>query len=81
LSKRDIERGWLFQPSEALRDQRRLLGQHRIVELEVNPDATRFTWCCDAAPCFSGDEGPSSDFPDNEATAQQLGVDAAMPRS
>jgi len=51
--------------------------QQRIVEFQIDTCAARLGCRGDAAARFAGNERAPSDFADDEATAQQFGVDPA----
>ena len=70
LPQSGIERGRFLQSVQALCDERRLIGKHRVVELEIDPDAARLAWRCHAAPGITGDEGAPAYFADDKPAAQ-----------
>ena len=80
LSQCGIERRRFLQAIQAFCDERGLVGQHRIIEFEVDPDVARLTGRRHAAPGIARDERAPADFADDKAAAQQLGVDAARRR-
>jgi hypothetical protein len=57
-----------------------LIGKHRVVELEVNPDATRLARRRYTALSIARDEGAPAYFADDKPAAQELGVDTARRR-
>src|SRR3974390_2049734 len=75
-----IELRRFLQSVQAFCDERRLIGTHRVIELEVNPYAARLARRRDAALGITGDECAAADFADDKAAAQQLCVDTARPR-
>ena len=70
LPQRGIERRKFVQAIQAVCDQRGLIGKHRVVELEVDPDAAWLTWRRNAAPSIARDEGAPPYFADDKPAAQ-----------
>ena len=70
LSQCGIERRRSFQPGQTFCNQRRLIGKHRVIELEVDPDTAWLAWRRHAAPGIARDEGAPADFADDKPAAQ-----------
>src|SRR5579862_7088771 len=68
LPQGGIERCGLLQASEAFCNQRALVEQYRVIELEVDPDAARLAWRRNAASRIARDESTSSDFAHDKTT-------------
>src|SRR5579863_9572148 len=70
----------LFEAIEAFRNQRALVEQDWVIELEIDPDAARLAWRRNAASRIARDESTSSDFAHDKTATEQLGIYAACRR-